>query len=122
MGRKHILKPYKVIDAQAMTGDITGTATSIEQMDVVSYSFSWSGGAGDVDESLKVEFSHDKDAASPVWFDAAPSETFALQGDSGQGVVEVLNPGFKFARTRFVRNTSTAGTLDAWISGTTRGA
>lgn len=115
MSRKHILKKFVVIENGDMSGNITGKATNVESTDDIAYIFDWIG------TTPIGEFQFEISQDGVKFTRAFANSTLPVAGNTGDFVIEVAVTPYKFIRPLFVFS-SGVGTLQASISGATRGA
>jgi hypothetical protein len=117
MGRRHVLRPVTVIDAESMGADVTSSEIAVENLDFIAFEATWSGGSTPVGE-LTVQ-----GQVSTQWatLDVTSQD---VSGASGARILQAKAgtlDGVKAVRLRYAR-TSGTGTLSAVVAGGTRGA
>lgn len=123
MGRKTILKPYKVIDDGDISGDVTSSSTNIEFLDSVTYLVQWTGSTpiGVLYVDVRQKTGGEPDGFNTSWITLEFGETISVSGASGGHTISIENKAFTESRLRFV-STSGSGTMQATISGSVEGA
>lgn len=120
MGRKQVLDQKKVINAEAMTADITSEVIHAEYLDMLDFVVAWSSGSSPVGV-FKVQGANELEAKDRVWRDISGDGNPSASGVSGEHILHIHEIQFKWYRV-FYDFTSGSGTLNAWAKGTTRGA
>ena len=118
MGRKSILKPYKVIDDGDISDDVTSSSTNIENLDSVTYLAQWTGSSpvGVLYVDVRQKLGIAPDGFNTSWITLDFGESIAVSGATGGHTISIENKAFTESRLRFV-STSGSGTMQATISG-----
>lgn len=115
MGRKQILPYFQVITDGDMSGDITSSVSTVEQVDQITYDISWTGSTP-VGE-IFVQYSNNNES----WNNLDFGTTIDISGNSGSHKIDVQLITSKYMRL-FYDFTSGTGTIQAHIKGSTKGA
>lgn len=123
------LKPYSVITSASLSASITGSATIIQKLSIISYQFVWSNGSSPIGTvGVQVSNNYSLDATGTVanagdwtayYFLVAAgtyATTIAVSGASGSAIIELPSIGFYSVRPIYTRSSGT-GTMDVTING-----
>ena len=125
MGRKNVVRSYKMFDAVTISTDQSSTATNVLNLDNASIQVIWSGGGTPVG-TITVEATNiDPDLPS---FDSTTdyvtltlSGTIAVSGNSGNHSIILEEMPFYAIRLIYTSTSGTA-TMSAYLSSKTIGA
>lgn len=122
------IRPQLVITNNPMTASFDGSATIIQKISVVGYTFIWTAGSTPVG-TVGVQISNDfsltptGQISNPgTWstytfvIGTTAGTTAAVSGNSGSTYIEIPASGFYAIRPIFIFS-SGSGTLNAWING-----
>lgn len=115
MGRKNVLKSYKLFDQEDISVSATSETTSVINLDKASIILAWTGTAP-VGEVVVEARNGDKDAWVPLEI-----ATMAVTGNSGNHRILFLELPFTDIRLQYTA-TSGTGTMDATITAKVVGA
>ena len=115
MSRKHVLKPYKVVNAGGMSGNITSSPTNVSQLDKVDYSIEWAGAA----PVGQITVERSLDGTSWKTLDISP--TIDVSGNTGSHIIHLFKGSIEWLRVVYTK-TSGTGSMDIHINGNTIGA
>jgi len=120
MSTRPFLKPFSVVSAGDMSGNVTSAATIIQMISYVSYTLVWT---GTPTGTFTVEVSNDYalDSAGAVknagnWVALTLSAPTAASGSAGNGFIDIDGVAAYAIRLKYTAGSST-GTLDATING-----
>lgn len=99
---------YTVIDAEAMSADITSERVNVSRTGSVSVQWVWSGGSSPVGNMI-TQVSND----GSTWVDL---NTQAVTGNSGSHMINIEEPAYMFIRALYSFS-SGSGTLSCIING-----
>jgi len=122
MGRKNVVKSYKMWSAGDISGSITSSETNVLNLDTASIHITWSGTspAG----TITVEASNqdpDKSSVTQVWHELDLGSAVSVSGNSGEHLIIFNEMPFNTIRLQYARSSGT-GSLEATISAKTTGA
>lgn len=110
MGRKNVVKSYKMIDAGDLSGDITSESTSVINLDKASIHIVWSGSSPSGTINVQA-----KNGDKGTWRSLDFGTTISVSGNSGEHDI-ILNE-LPFDEIRVVyTSTSGTGTVDAVLT------
>lgn len=123
MSLRPLIKPFPSIVNGSMAGNLTGIPSIINQLSMMSYGFSWSGtspvGTVSIQVSNDYALAVDGTVANPgTWnvltlnFGGAAVTTIPVTGNTGNGLVDILQTG-AYAIRPIYTFTSGTGTLQA---------
>lgn len=115
MGRKHILNAHNVLSGASIATNQASQVTNVEQLDVVSYYFNWTGNTP-IGE-LFIEVSNDEN----TWYANDFGEQILISGNTGADFAEIDVVNWKFSRARYAAGSGT-GTMTISIKGKGQGA
>jgi hypothetical protein len=120
MGRRSQLPKYQVFSAVDTTTDPESTPTDISSVDEITYEIEID---NTVDASLEVKFCNDSILSDTSIFKALDfNQATPLDGSTEtSGLVHIENKGFKWMKLAVTDNGGT-GDINAWITGTVKGA
>ena len=125
MGRKNVVRSYKMFDAVTISTTQSSTATNVLNLDYASIQLIWSGGGSPVG-TITVEGTN-IDPALPS-FDSTTdyvtlglSGTVSISGNSGNASIILLQLPFHSIRLVYTSTSGTA-TMSAYLSSKTVGA
>lgn len=108
--RKNVVKSFKMIDAGAMSADITSAATNVINLDQASIHLRWNGTSPS--GSVVVEA---RNGEKDPWYALDMGGTISISGASGDHQIVFAEMPFTDIRLRYVRVSGT-GSLDATLS------
>lgn len=116
MGRRSLLRKFQVLSSADSAADPTSEVTDVSSVDFITYQIEI---ANTVDAVLAVEFCNDD---SGDYKELNFNQTLSLDGASETDyLVHVENKAFKNLRLAITNNGGT-GSIDAWVSGSVKGA
>ena len=125
MGRKNVVRSYKMLDAVSLSTDQTSTATNVLNLDYASIQVIWSGGSSPVGTITIQGTNIDPDlpsfSSTTDWATLELSGTVSVSGNSGNHSIVFEQLPFHSIRFVYTRSTGTA-TLSAHLSSKTVGA
>ena len=124
MGRRNIIKSYKMLDAVSIGSSQTSDSTNVESMDVASVDVVWSAGSTPVGV-ITFEATNSDDntinAGNASWVELSFGAAINISGASGSHHVVFDVLPFRALRVKYTRSSGSA-TLDCVIHAETRGA
>lgn len=124
MGRKNIIKSYKMLDAVTIDSTQTSDKTNVESMDVASVDLVWSGGStpiGAITFESTNSSDNDISAGNDDWVELEFGSVINISGASGSHHIVFNVLPFRALRVKYTRSSGSA-TLDCTIHSETRGA
>lgn len=100
MSTRPQMAPYPVIVDGVMAGNISGRASIIQKLSMISYSFTWAGTTpvGSVSIQVSNDYSENPDgsvkfagtwSALPLQYNGSPVTVVPVTGNSGNGFIDV---------------------------------
>lgn len=117
MGRKNIVKSFKMFDAVELSSSQTSAATNVINLDTASIHLVWSAGSSPVGD-ITVEARNGEDDS---WYELDFGSTISISGASGDHQLMLNEMPFTDIRIVYTR-TSGSATLDAVLTMKTTGA
>lgn len=119
MSRRSIIRKFQVLtDADSAIGP-ESEPTDVSSVDFITYQLSVD---NTVSAELEVLFSNEADATIDNYKPLNFNQTLTLDGSSDQDyMVHIENKGFRFLKLALTDGGG-SGNVNAWISGTVRGA
>lgn len=120
MGRKSQIKPFLLIESGDLSdASITGTESTVAQIDVINLTVTWSGGQA-TNGDLEIEY-FNKDSLG--WSALDFGTTISLDGASGNHQIVITEIAFEKLRPKYTRtNAGATGAIDVLIVASTGGA
>jgi hypothetical protein len=120
MGRRTQLPKYHLLTAVDSSTSPESEATEVGTVDFITYQFKLD---PTVDANLEVHFCNDDRLLEDSIFSPLPfGIPMPLMGATdAEGLVHIVNGGFKWLKLVILDNGG-SGNVDAWITGTVRGA
>lgn len=116
MGRKNVLKSFKMIDSGDLSGNITSSVTSVINMDKASVHLNWSGSSPVGTVTVEARNGEDN-----PWYELDFGSTISISGNSGDHQLVLNELPFTDIRLQFA-STSGTGNIDAIITSKVTGA
>ncbi len=121
MASRPILEPQQVITNGNMTSAITSMVTIITNLSMMSYTYTWAGTSpvGAVSVQVSNDYSLNSDGSvgnSGTWNTLPLSDSAAVSGNSGSGMIDIDQIGAYAIRTVYTP-TSGTGTLQCFFKG-----
>jgi hypothetical protein len=125
VGRKNVVRSYKMLDAVSLSTDQASAATNVLNLDYASIQVIWSGGGSPVGTITIQGTNIDPDlptfSSTTDWSTLELSGTVSVSGNSGNHSIIFEQLPFHSIRFVYTRSTGTA-TLSAHLSSKTVGA
>ena len=126
MSSRPFLKPFAVVTNGDMSGSITSAVTIVQQLSMISYGYSWSGTSPVGTISIQASNDYSVDAGGTVknagtWntltveSGGSAVSSVALTGNTGNGLIDVVQTAGYALRTVYTR-TSGTGTLQVIVN------
>lgn len=120
MASRPLIKPYTAIKAGDMSTTLVSDISIVDQISLISYSYSWTGTAPIGVVTVEVSNDYTQNAAggtvnAGTWNSLPLSSTASISGNTGNGMIDIQLPGAYAVRTRYVPASGT-GTLIAIIA------
>lgn len=113
MGRRHRIRPYTLVDGQTITGNLTITQTSCEQLDTLVYQLV-------ADAALRCSFKFEASVDGVNWSELNPSTVIQFDGSDLNHVVEICTTAYNYVRPVLTHTVN--GVLDVIVTGSSVGA
>ena len=119
MSSRPLIKPFKVITAGDMSGNLTSKVTVIDDLSMISYSVSWSGASpvGTITVQASNDYSTNADGSvrnAGTWNTLTLSSICAVSGNTGNGMIDIDSLAGYAVRLVYTR-TSGTGVIDATV-------
>lgn len=111
MARKNLIPSFKLIDAEAMDGNITSEVVNVQNMDIASIHLAWSAGSTPVG-TVTVQA---RNGASDTWYDLDFGSAISVSGNSGDHQIILSEMPFTDIKVTYTRS-SGDGTLNGYIT------
>lgn len=119
MSRRSIIKKYQVLTSADSATNPNSTQTDVSGVDFITYQINI---AALVNANLVVNFSNNDTFAQSEVIALDFAQTTPLLGSTDtEYIVHIENKGFKWLQISVANNGGT-GVVNAWVSGTVRGA
>ncbi len=121
MAQRSLLAPHPVIEDGSMSTSITSDISIVQQLALISYTYSWVGTSpvGEIVVEVSNDYSNNPagNVLNPGTWNALPLDSAtAVSGNTGVGAIDIQLPGFYAIRTRYIRASGT-GTIQAIVVG-----
>lgn len=116
MGRKNVVKSYKMIDAGDLSGNITSNITSVINLDNASIHLIWSGTS-----PVGVITVEARNGENDSWYELDFGSAINISGNSGDHQIVFTQMPFTDIRVKYTASSGT-GSIDALITLKTIGA
>lgn len=127
MASRPLLSPFEVINNGNMSANITSAVTLIQNLSLLSYTYSWVGSSPVGSIAIQVSNDYEINAAGNVinpgtWntltfsLNGMPVTSAPVSGNSGNGAIDITTTAFYAIRTTYTYGSGT-GTLQATING-----
>lgn len=119
MSSRPQIRPFQVITNGDLNSNITSAVTVIDDLSMISYSYSWSGTSPSGTVSVQVSNDYSKNADGSVrnagtWNTLPLSNTPSLSGNTGNGGIDIDANGFYAIRTVYT-SISGSGSLQSFV-------
>lgn len=120
MGRRTVLPKFQVITDADTETDPESEVSDVSSVDYITYQLELD---SSVNALFEVQFCNDARIDGQSQFKTLNfNQATTLDGLSeADGLIHIENHGFKFMKLKIINNTGT-GFMNAWITGTVRGA
>jgi len=120
MGRKHLVKSYKMLDSADISANVTSESTNVLNVDTASITLEWTGTAPV--GTVEIEATNDETtSASPTWVSLDFGSVISVSGASGNHQLIMTELPFVAIRVKYT-STSGTGNLTATLTMKTTGA
>ena len=121
MSSRPILQPMPVITNGSLAGNLTSLVTIISNMSMMSYAYTWTGTSpvGVITVQVSDDYAQNVDGSVKtigIWNNLPLSATPAVNGNVGQGFIDIDQLGAYAIRTVYTAASGT-GTLNAIFKG-----
>lgn len=116
MGRKNVVKSYKMIDAGDLSGNITSNTTNVINLDKASIHLVWSGSS-----PVGVITVEARNGDNDSWYELDFGSAINISGNSGDHQIVFNELPFTSIRVKYAV-TSGTGSIDATITAKVVGA
>lgn len=116
MGRKNVVKSYKMIDSGDLSGNITSSVVNVINLDKASIHLEWTGTSPISTITVEV-----RNGETDTWYEISLGSAISISGNSGDHQLVFNELPFTDIRLQSTFS-SGVGTLDATISMKTTGA
>lgn len=115
MGRKNVLKSFKMLDAADMSQPQTSSTTSVMNMDIASIHVYWTGATGSSTITVQA-----RNGENDPWYDLDFGSAITTSGASGDHQINLLE--LPFTDIQLLTTAATAGEITATITAKVLGA